>query len=283
MGNNRMVVNSDGTVEQITHYYPYGGVIGDISTNENVQKYKFEGKELDRTFGLDNYDIHARQYFAMMPSWDRIDPLAEKYYGISPYAFCGGDPVNFGDYNGMEVIADSLSQIAIINSLPQEERHLVSFNSDGSASVQLSDNSSEILQTFNALVSSSNIYEIKVSPVDMNGKAFSNDPNDYYYGYTQTPIDPDYPSTDGKIHIFISSLLSEVDQALNYGHEALSHGYFFEIGKPYGHDPYLEGTEVFNEELNCTEFVFIWKDRNIELINQIKKITELIKQNIKSE
>ena len=67
MGNNRMVVNKNGTKEQITHYYPYGGVIGDISTNENVQKYKFEGKELDRTFGLDNYDIHARQYFAMMP------------------------------------------------------------------------------------------------------------------------------------------------------------------------------------------------------------------------
>ena len=99
MGNNRMVVNSDGTIEQITHYYPYGGVIGDISTNESVQKYKFEGKELDRTFGLDNYDIHARQYFAMAPMWDRIDPMAEKYYGISPYAYCGGDPVNFGDYD----------------------------------------------------------------------------------------------------------------------------------------------------------------------------------------
>ena len=121
MGNNRMVVNKNGTTEQVTHYYPYGGVIGDISTNENVQKYKFEGPrshqkeidnllarrrafrrgvELDRTFGLDNYDIHARQYFAMMPSWDRIDKYAEKYYSISPYSYCGGDPVNRGDYNG---------------------------------------------------------------------------------------------------------------------------------------------------------------------------------------
>ena len=99
MGNNRMVVNRSGTTEQITHYYPYGGVIGDISTNESLQKYKFEGKEFDRTFGLDNYDIHARQYFAMAPMWDRIDPMAEKYYGISPYAYCGGDPVNFGDYD----------------------------------------------------------------------------------------------------------------------------------------------------------------------------------------
>ncbi len=115
MGNNRMVVNRNGTTEQVTHYYPYGGVIGDISTNENVQKYKLfhyipreqarsEGKELDRTFGLDNYDIHARQYFAMAPMWDRIDPLAEKYYGISPYAYCGGDPVNYMDPNGEDII-----------------------------------------------------------------------------------------------------------------------------------------------------------------------------------
>ena len=123
MGNNRMVVNRSGTTEQITHYYPYGGVIGDISTNESLQKYKFEGPrshqkeidnllarrrafrrgvELDRTFGLDIYDIHARQYFAMMPSWDRIDPLAEKSPGIRPYAYCEGDPINFGDFNGKD-------------------------------------------------------------------------------------------------------------------------------------------------------------------------------------
>ena len=100
MGNNRMVVNSDGTIEQVTHYYPYGGVIGDISTNENLQKYKFEGKELDRTFGLDNYDIHARQYFAMAPMWDRIDPLTEDNPQFSPYSYCFGNPVNYGDYDG---------------------------------------------------------------------------------------------------------------------------------------------------------------------------------------
>ena len=130
MGNNRLVVNSDGTVEQVTHYYPYDGVIGDIGTllsdvtkgnNENLQEYKFEGPrshqkeidnllarrrafrrgvELDRTFGLDNYDIHARQYFAMAPIWDRIDSLAEKLPGVSPYVFCSGDPVNHVDKDG---------------------------------------------------------------------------------------------------------------------------------------------------------------------------------------
>lgn len=108
MGNVRMVVNKNGTTEQVTHYYPYGGMIGDISTNQSLQKFKFEGKELDRTFGLDWYDIQARQYDAIgVPSWNKVDPLAEKYYGISPYVYCGGNPVNRGDYNGYDWISAS--------------------------------------------------------------------------------------------------------------------------------------------------------------------------------
>lgn len=93
-GSNRMVVNADGTVEQVTHYYPYGGVIGGIDRNASLQAYKFEGKELDRTYGLDWYDIHARQYDPVVPSWHTMDPLCEKYYNISPYAYCAGNPVN---------------------------------------------------------------------------------------------------------------------------------------------------------------------------------------------
>ncbi len=29
-----------------------------------------------------------------------IDPLAEKYYGISPYAYCSGNPVRYSDNDG---------------------------------------------------------------------------------------------------------------------------------------------------------------------------------------
>ena len=99
-GSNRMVVNKSGTTEQVTHYYPYGGVIGGIEIGANVQPYKFEGKELDRTYGLDWYDIHARQYDPIVPAWHTIDPQAEKSYHISPYAYCAGDPVNKVDRNG---------------------------------------------------------------------------------------------------------------------------------------------------------------------------------------
>ena len=59
LGNNRVVVSSKGEVEQVNHYYPYGGIMAE-STNESVQRYKYNGKELDRMHGLDWYDYGAR-------------------------------------------------------------------------------------------------------------------------------------------------------------------------------------------------------------------------------
>lgn len=103
-GNNRMVVGQNNKTEQVTHYYPYGGVIGGIARNAALQQYKFEGKELDRTYGLDWYDIHARQYDPIVPSWHTVDPMAEKYYDVSPYAYCGNNPVNAVDPDGKEIV-----------------------------------------------------------------------------------------------------------------------------------------------------------------------------------
>ena len=98
-GNNRILMGSNDKIDQRTHYYPYGSTMGDISTNEIVD-FKFGGKELDRTFGIDLYDFHARQYDPLIPSFTSIDPMAEKYYGISPYAYCCGDPINLIDTDG---------------------------------------------------------------------------------------------------------------------------------------------------------------------------------------
>lgn len=100
-GNNRMVVNGHtNKVEQISHYYPYGALIGDISTQPEKQDFKYSGKELDRTYGLDLYDFHARQYDPLLPGFNSIDPKAEVDYHISPYVYCGGDPVNRVDNDG---------------------------------------------------------------------------------------------------------------------------------------------------------------------------------------
>ena len=102
LGNNRQVVNARTNVrEQQTHYYPYGELISDISTAQDFQHFKYGGKELDRTFGLDLNDFHARQQDAKLGCFNAMDKKSEDYYGISPYAYCAGDPVNLVDPTGM--------------------------------------------------------------------------------------------------------------------------------------------------------------------------------------
>ena len=102
LGNNRMVVNTNGEVEQVNHYYAFGGLMGE-STGGDTQTYKYNGKELDRINGLDWYDYGARNYDAALGRWHVVDPLAEKYYNVSPYAYCGNNPMNRIDPNGMEM------------------------------------------------------------------------------------------------------------------------------------------------------------------------------------
>lgn len=100
-GNNRVVVDESGNILQSVHYYPFGGVYADAGTGQQAQPYKFGGKELDRMHGLDWYDFGARSYDAAgVPMFTSVDPMAEKLYTISPYAYCAGDPVNKVDRNG---------------------------------------------------------------------------------------------------------------------------------------------------------------------------------------
>jgi hypothetical protein len=54
--------------------------------------------------GLDEYDSEARWYYPAIMRTTTIDPLAEKYYGISPYAWCGNNPVRMVDPDGMYVV-----------------------------------------------------------------------------------------------------------------------------------------------------------------------------------
>jgi len=53
--------------------------------------------------GLNEYDYGARRRETGIPVWTTIDPLCEKYYNMSPYAYVGNNPVNAIDPNGEEI------------------------------------------------------------------------------------------------------------------------------------------------------------------------------------
>ena len=98
-GNNRVVMSQDGSVEETNHYYPFGGV---FASSGNVQPYKYNGKELDTKKGLNWYDYGARFYDAAVGRFTTVDPSAENYYPVSPYAYCGSNPVNRVDPTGTD-------------------------------------------------------------------------------------------------------------------------------------------------------------------------------------
>ena len=98
-GNNRVVVDSSGKVEETSHYYPFGGV---FASTGNVQPYKYNGKELDAKKGLNWYDYGARMYDPTLGRWHTVDPLAEKFYGITPYNYCFDNPIKYIDPDGSQ-------------------------------------------------------------------------------------------------------------------------------------------------------------------------------------
>ena len=98
-GNNRVVFNQNGTIEQTNHYYPFGMTFGE-GVNNSDNRYKYNDKELDRMHGLDLYDYNARMQDGMR--FTTMDPLAESTPSISPYAYCFNNPVNAVDPDGRD-------------------------------------------------------------------------------------------------------------------------------------------------------------------------------------
>ena len=104
LGNIRQVREADGSrsgeVIQKINYYPFGAQFCDGVAVSNVQSRKYNGKEYDNMHGLNTYDYGARQYNPVTVRWDRMDPLCEKYYDVSPYNYCRNNPVMRTDPNG---------------------------------------------------------------------------------------------------------------------------------------------------------------------------------------
>ena len=103
------VRGSDGALYEASQYDAFGkrSSLTEADTvplpQGIVLRSGFSGKEDQKPeFGAEYMDFGARQYSSMQRRWMTPDPLSEKYYGVSPYTYCDGDPVNFIDPEGKE-------------------------------------------------------------------------------------------------------------------------------------------------------------------------------------
>ena len=115
LGSTRVVKDGGGNVRQRFDYYPYGSVskswTSSGTTDYSEKRFRFGGKEIAGTSltdltgigpapGAPYLDFGARFYSPGSAAWLTQDPLAEKYYPLTPYGYCAGSPVNLVDPDG---------------------------------------------------------------------------------------------------------------------------------------------------------------------------------------
>ena len=102
LGSTALVTDNDGNVVQSVAYIPYGEVFIEERNGTWNTPYLFNGKELDEETGL--YYYGARYLNPTNGMWLSTDPLFEDYKGVSPYAYCMGNPVKMTDVEGEWVL-----------------------------------------------------------------------------------------------------------------------------------------------------------------------------------
>ena len=106
----------DSIVQQ-TLYYASGLPVS-VSTGQDVQPYKYNGKEYVEMHGYDVYEYGARGYYATIGRFTSIDPLCEQTPWQSPYVYANNNWVNNIDWMGMSGVSfrPETLNLTILNS-----------------------------------------------------------------------------------------------------------------------------------------------------------------------
>ncbi len=102
LGSSSYITDVSGEVYQHMEYLPFGETFIEERTDAEYTSYLYNGKELDEETGL--YYYGARYYDPRISMWYGVDPLTEKYPGISSFAYVANNPIKLIDPNGMEII-----------------------------------------------------------------------------------------------------------------------------------------------------------------------------------
>ena len=112
LGSVRAITNANtGTVVETSDYLPFGTRWSQTSGSSSAtitdatNRWRYSGKEEQKAINstLPLIDYGARMYDPTIARWLSVDPMAEKYYPLSPYGYCAGNPINILDPNGSDV------------------------------------------------------------------------------------------------------------------------------------------------------------------------------------
>ena len=105
LGSIRAIVDGSGRLLEENDYYAFGQRHPRSEQAQfSANRFKYNGKELQTVGGLGYLDYGARMYDQSLGRWFTTDPLSEKYYGLSPYVYCGNNPLRYVDPDGKKIV-----------------------------------------------------------------------------------------------------------------------------------------------------------------------------------
>ncbi len=91
-----------GEAVQHIQYLPYGEPYVNQRISGYNERFTFTGKERDEETGYGYFGARYMDH-ELMTMWLSVDPMADKYPSISPYAYCNWNPVKLVDPDGREI------------------------------------------------------------------------------------------------------------------------------------------------------------------------------------
>ncbi len=98
LGSIRIAKSSSGSILSARNYYPYGETMQEYQSGTKNRKYRFTGKERDDETNQDYFG--ARYYDSELGRWNTVDPMVDKFHGLSGYNYCVNNPVALIDPTG---------------------------------------------------------------------------------------------------------------------------------------------------------------------------------------
>ncbi len=129
LGSSSFITDFYGTPTQHLQYLPFGETFVEQTNGSFNTPYKFSGKEKDEETGYSYFG--ARYYMSDISIWNSVDPMADKYPNISPYAYCNWNPVMLVDPDGRDWFEGNETHTWRDSKAKQIEINGVKFNNIG--------------------------------------------------------------------------------------------------------------------------------------------------------
>ena len=151
----------------------------------SLERFTFTGKERDSETGFSYFG--ARYYDSdILTSWLSVDPMADKYPNISPYAYCAWNPVKLVDPDGKDWD---------LSNLTETQKEIFDKNVDF-----LSQKSPLFKEIYNQLTASSIVYSVSIGQTQGNAPAQYNESNNSFTFQSEVSLNSKYAFVEEVTH-----------------------------------------------------------------------------------